>query len=67
MIQLTILSNSSSAGRAEMYIDYQEGSISFTVTHGEFQHDFNMEENDWELLIKFIEIQKEVENKFITK
>ena len=67
MIQLALLSNSSSAGRAEMYVDYQGGSISFTVTHGEFQHDFNMEEHDWELLIKFIEMQKEVENKFKAK
>ncbi len=63
MLQLALLSNSSSAGRAEMYADYQDGSISFTVTHGEFQYDFNMEEHDWEVFVKFIELQKEAEKK----
>lgn len=59
MLQLTLLSDSSSAGRAEMYIDYQDGLIGFTVTHGQYQHDFNVEENEWDVIIKFIQVQKE--------
>jgi len=44
-----------------MYIDYQSGGVGFTIIHNEFQHDFNIEEEDWGLLIKFIELQKESE------
>lgn len=61
MLQITLSSATSSAGKAEMYIDYQSGGVGFTVIHNEFQHDFNIEEEDWGLLIKFIELQKESE------
>lgn len=63
MLQLALSSNTSSAGSAEMYVDYQEEGVGFTVIHNEYQHDFNLEGDEWNLFIKFIELQMESEKR----
>jgi len=62
MINLTLFSNASQHGSAEMHIDYQNGSIAFAIIESGRQFDFNVELHEWELLKKFIDIQIETIN-----
>jgi hypothetical protein len=55
MLQLSLNSENGNSGQAQMYIDYSEGSIGFTVVHQDKQFDFTMEEEEWEQFKSFIE------------
>jgi len=60
MLQLA-LSSDSNSGKAEMFIDYQEGGVGFTIIHADYQHDFSLEDDEWEMLTNFIEKAKTLE------
>lgn len=59
MLQLTI-SGGSEEGSTELFIDYQQDLVVFTVcTASNKQYDFNIEKHEWEILKKFIDNQIE--------
>jgi hypothetical protein len=62
MLQIVLTTPvSSNHGKAEMFIDYQEESIGFTVvTDEKKQYDFDIEKEDWETFKNFIESQFEI-------
>lgn len=55
MLQL-VLNTKGNSGKAELFIDYQNGSVGLTtITDKELQFDFSLEKEEWEQMKTFIE------------
>ncbi len=50
---------------AELLLDYQQGVVFTVLLADKTQIDFGLEPHEWEVLLAFLDKQKEVEKSFI--